>query len=43
MVIKPAELNTLYHKDDVLIGPKVNLITINHPLVPYERQSTIST
>lgn len=30
-------------EDDVLVGPKVNLITINHPLDPSERQSTIST
>ena len=30
-------------EDDVLIGPKANLITINHPLDPSERQSTIST
>ena len=29
-------------EDDVLVGPKVNLITINHPLDPSERQSTIS-
>src|SRR3954462_7823877 len=26
--------------DDVLIGPKVNLITINHPLDPATRRST---
>ncbi len=30
-------------EDDVLVGPKVNLITINHPMDPSERQSTIST
>lgn len=30
-------------EDNVLIGPKVNLITINHPLDPAKRQSTIST
>lgn len=30
-------------EDDVLIGPKVNLITINHPLDPSKRHSTIST
>lgn len=30
-------------EDDVLIGPKVNLITINHPLNPAKRRSTIST
>ncbi|OAX48512.1 MULTISPECIES: sugar O-acetyltransferase [Paenibacillus] len=30
-------------EDNVLIGPKVNLITINHPLEPAERRSTIST
>ncbi|WP_428897760.1 Acetyltransferase (isoleucine patch superfamily) [Parelusimicrobium proximum] len=30
-------------EDNVLIGPKVNLITINHPVNPLERQSTIST
>ncbi|WP_370656268.1 sugar O-acetyltransferase [Paenibacillus pedocola] len=30
-------------EDNVLIGPKVNLITINHPLDPSKRQSTIST
>lgn len=29
-------------EDDVFIGPKVNLITINHPLNPSERKSTIS-
>lgn len=29
-------------EDDVFVGPKVNLITINHPLNPSERQSTIS-
>ena len=29
-------------EDDVLIGPKVNLITINHPLEPSKRHSTIS-
>lgn len=27
-------------EDDVLIGPKVNLITINHPLDPARRRST---
>ena len=26
--------------DDVLIGPKVNLVTINHPLDPTRRRST---
>jgi acetyltransferase-like isoleucine patch superfamily enzyme len=26
--------------DDVLIGPKVNLVTINHPLDPARRRST---
>ena len=26
--------------DDVLIGPKVNLVTINHPLDPTTRRST---
>ena len=26
--------------DDVLIGPKVNLVTINHPLDPSRRRST---
>lgn len=26
--------------DDVLIGPKVNLVTINHPLDPAQRRST---
>lgn len=30
-------------EDDVLIGPKVNLITINHPLEPSDRHSTVST
>ena len=29
-------------EDDVLIGPKVNLITENHPLDPTERRSLIS-
>lgn len=29
-------------EDDVLIGPKVNLITTNHPLNPAERRSTVS-
>jgi len=29
-------------EDDVLIGPKVNLVTINHPLDPKRRHSTIS-
>jgi len=29
-------------EDNVLIGPKVNLITTNHPLNPSERHSTIS-
>lgn len=29
-------------EDDVLIGPKVNLITTNHPLNPNERRATIS-
>ena len=27
-------------EDDVLIGPKVNLVTISHPLDPAERRST---
>ena len=27
-------------EDDVLIGPKVNLITINHPMEPTQRRST---
>jgi acetyltransferase-like isoleucine patch superfamily enzyme len=29
-------------EDEVLIGPKVNLITTNHPLDPFKRRSTIS-
>lgn len=29
-------------EDDVLIGPKVNLITTNHPLSSHKRHSTIS-
>ena len=29
-------------EDNVLIGPKVNLITTNHPLNPVERRATIS-
>lgn len=29
-------------EDKVLIGPKVNLITTNHPLKPSERRATIS-
>ncbi|HTD41725.1 MAG TPA: sugar O-acetyltransferase [Mucilaginibacter sp.] len=29
-------------EDNVLIGPKVNLITTNHPLQPSERRATIS-
>ena len=29
-------------EDKVLIGPKVNLITTNHPLQPSERRATIS-
>ncbi len=29
-------------EDEVLIGPKVNLITTNHPLNPAERHSTVS-
>lgn len=29
-------------EDDVLIGPKVNLITENHPLTPTERRALIS-
>lgn len=29
-------------EDDVLIGPKVNLITINHPLDPKRRHATVS-
>jgi acetyltransferase-like isoleucine patch superfamily enzyme len=29
-------------EDDVLIGPKVNLITTNHPLNPADRSATIS-
>lgn len=29
-------------EDGVLIGPKVNLITINHPLEPLRRHSTVS-
>ena len=29
-------------EDDVLIGPKVNLITINHPLTPRKRHATVS-
>ena len=29
-------------EDEVLIGPKVNLITTNHPLHPSERRATIS-
>ena len=27
-------------EDDVLIGPKVNLVTINHPIEPHRRRST---
>lgn len=30
-------------EDDVKIGPKVNLITTNHPLNPSDRKATIST
>ena len=30
-------------EEGVLIGPKVNLITINHPLEPHRRHSTISS
>ncbi len=29
-------------EDEVLIGPKVNLITTNHPLDPAERRATVS-
>jgi acetyltransferase-like isoleucine patch superfamily enzyme len=29
-------------EDEVLIGPKVNLITTNHPINPEERRATIS-
>lgn len=29
-------------EDDVLIGPKVNLITTNHPLNPADRHATVS-
>lgn len=29
-------------EDEVLIGPKVNLITTNHPLAPSQRRATIS-
>lgn len=29
-------------EDEVLIGPKVNLITTNHPIHPSERRATIS-
>lgn len=29
-------------EDNVLIGPKVNLITTNHPINPLQRQATIS-
>ena len=29
-------------EDEVLIGPKVNLITTNHPINPSERRATIS-
>ena len=29
-------------EDNVLVGPKVNLITTNHPLHPSERRATIS-
>ena len=29
-------------EDNVLIGPKVNLITTDHPLKPFERRATIS-
>jgi len=29
-------------EDNVLIGPKVNLITTNHPLAPADRRSTVS-
>lgn len=29
-------------EDEVLIGPKVNLITTNHPLTPSKRRATIS-
>ncbi|NCD72083.1 sugar O-acetyltransferase [Mucilaginibacter agri] len=29
-------------EDNVLIGPKVNLITTNHPLNPAERRATVS-
>ncbi len=28
-------------EDNVLIGPKVNLVTINHPVKPSERRSTL--
>lgn len=30
-------------EDNVLIGPKVNLITTNHPINPAERRATISS
>lgn len=31
----------IYIDDDVFIGPKVNLITINHDINPYNRNTTI--
>lgn len=30
-------------EDNALIGPKVNLLTINHPIDPANRRSTVST
>ncbi|MFS0868478.1 sugar O-acetyltransferase [Paenibacillus xylanilyticus] len=30
-------------EDHVLIAPKVNLVTINHPISPSQRRSTVST
>ncbi|WP_228469334.1 sugar O-acetyltransferase [Paenibacillus sp. JNUCC31] len=30
-------------EDHVLIAPKVNLVTINHPVAPSQRRSTVST
>ena len=35
------DLGGITIEDDVLIGPKVNLITENHPLEPGERQSLL--
>ncbi|MFD3257325.1 hypothetical protein ACE3MQ_01800 [Paenibacillus lentus] len=39
---KVRERGGITIEDKVLIAPKVNLVTINHPLSPTQRRSTVS-